>query len=207
MRQEANYEVHIVGYKGTDFSEAPNPFFLNDIDLSTQGFACIATSERDELHSAYNDFALASAWCELQDKQQSSFGVHVKLEHVKEQCFFDELGLEKHPELRCQSTRYIESPLVSAWDVHLDGIFNPHLREVLHQDGYIILDYLSSSGESLSTLTMHFLRPEECQEEYSRVCEAVKQSGGFRGNIYYEDPLAFVVYGNTIPRPIVCGFG
>ncbi len=201
--QESDFEVHIVGYKGTNLDEVPKPFFTNRVDESTQGFACIATAETDNLPDAHRYFELASEWSEKQLTVQPKFGVHTKLEAVKKQVWVDKPDLVSLPAKRKKKFNMAESALVSAWDVHLDGFFDEQFKKALHKDGYIILDYLSSNGEEMATLTMHFLRPEECVEEFNRIVTEAQKSGGFVGNIYYEDPLAFAVYGPTIPRPVV----
>ncbi len=201
--QEALFEVHIVGYPGTDLSEVPAPFFTNHIDQSTQGFSAIATAECADVAGAYRAFDEATRWCAAESAKSTTFGVHAKLEAVREQRWFEKAELLHTPGPRTGTYAYIQSALVSAWDVHLDGWFDPRLKEALHRDGYIILDYLSSGREEMSTLTMHFLRPDECVAEYRRVTRLLEKYGGFVGNVYYEDPLAFVVYGPTIPRPIV----
>jgi hypothetical protein len=203
LRPEANFEVHIVAYKGSDLSKVPKPYFLNEIALSTQGFASIATVESNSLTEAYKAFEQGSRWSEKQLKEQKTFGVHAKLEAVREQVIIQKPVLRKLPRLRTKKFHFIESSIVSAWDVHLDGFFDERLKNCLYNDQYIVLDYLSSQGKQMSTLTMHFLKPQECIAEFKRVVAVVKESGGFSGNIYWEDPLAFVVYGETIARPIV----
>lgn len=200
---EAAYEVHIVGYRGTDLSNVPKPFFTNEISQSTQGFAQIATSEQDDRLQAHADFEAACRWSASKFADPDQPGVHVKLEAVCEQQIFSDTVLQTPPISKQTRNVYIRSALVSAWDVHLDGTFDPELKQVLHDDGYIILDYRSSRDEPMSTLTMHFLQPDECSEEYRRICEFITKTGGFSGNIYWEHPLAFAVYGNTIPRPII----
>lgn len=201
--QEPPFEVHIVGYTGTDLSQVPKPFFTNVVSQSTQGFACIATAELQSISDAYKQFDVATRWCEKELTSQSTFGVHAKLEQVRDQQWYALPVLQGTPERRMKTFGFVQSALASAWDVHLDGLFDPALKKVLHEDGYIILDYASSGGVAMSTLTMHFLRPEECIEEYERINALLRTSGGFTGNVYWEDPLAFVVYGPTIPRPVV----
>ncbi len=200
---ESNFEVHIVGYKGTDLSHAPKPYFNNEILGSTQGFSGIETVESNDLSEAYKEFEKGLIWSKKQLSIQKEFGVHIKLEAIKDQIKINKPILKKLPEPRLKKFKYIKSQFVAAWDVHLDGFFNEHLKNILHKDGYIIMDYISSDGENIVTLTMHFLKPRECADEYHRIINLIKKSGGFVGNIYYEDPLAFVVYGETIPRPIV----
>lgn len=203
MNKELRFEAHIVGYEGTDLSRAPKPYFINEISCSTQGFSTIATMEADSLEEAYRQFEVGIGWAEQQLAVRPRFGVHVKLEAMKEQRIVDKPLLKALPKVRSGQFAYMKSPLVSAWDVHLDGVFDKRLKDHLHAEGYIILDYVSSYGKVCTALTMHFLRPEECVAEYQRAVEAVDSAGGFSGSIYYEDPLAFVVYGETIPRPIV----
>lgn len=202
-RTEANFEVHIVGYADTDLSRAPKPYYLNEVAHSTQGISTIATIESNNLNKAYKQFELGSRWSERQLKEQDKFAAHVKLEAMKEQLFIDKPVLEKLPEPRLKQFTHIESPIVSAWDVHFDGHFDKRLKDYLHNDGYIVFNYISTRGEEISTLTMHFLRPEECIDEFKRITKSVQECGGFKGQIYYEDPLAFVVFGETIPRRIV----
>ncbi len=98
----------------------------------------------------------------------------------------------------------MQSPLMAAWDVHLDGSFDPKLQEhLITNDSYILLQYRHRQGQLSTTLTLHFLQQQECIREYKRMAHSLKQYGGFSGQLYWEDPLAFAVYGTTIPRSIV----
>lgn len=203
---EKNYEIHIVGYTGTDLNEVPSPFFLNRVDQSTQGFAVIATAEVDDVNEAYAAFDMGRKWSEEQVTKQNNFAVHVKLEALKGFVHIDNNNFDLdvyNKNYGSTQFGYINDCFISAWDVHVDGIFHPELKEFMYQRGYIILDYKASNGELMSTLTIHFLQPETCIAEYHKIKKCIADGGGFSGGIYYEDPLGFVVFGETIPRPIV----
>jgi hypothetical protein len=198
------YEVHIVSYGSSDLSHVPSPFFLNRIDASSQGFSGIATVETASIKDVYVAFETASAWCSQQVKSQEFFGAHAKLEQLRGSLRVNQ-PLPTNELVLPRQTELIHSTTVGAWDVHLDGRFDPELKRGLRESGYILLDYVDSEGTPETTLTLHFLRQETCTREYERVCEAVTKSGGFTGVIYWEDPLGFAVFGekNNIPRPIV----
>lgn len=202
---EKNYEIHIVGYTGTDLSDVPSPFFLNRVEQSTQGFAMIATAEVDDVNEAYSAFDVARKWSEEQVIKQHNFAVHTKLEALKGFIKIDNNKFDLdvyNQDYGLTQFQYINDSFIAAWDVHIDGIFHPELKEFLYQRGYIILDYVAANGELMSTLTIHFLQPEICIAEYNKVSACIANGGGFSGGIYYEDPLGFVVFGETIPRPI-----
>lgn len=195
------YEVHIVGYRGK-LDAVPEPFFLNPINAASQGFCGIATVEAQSINQAYAAFEQGCHWSKNQLEVQNTFGCHVKLEQTKESVKFDDLSLSHPPKPRNPKT-LVHSPVVAAWDVHLDGKFHPELLSFLVQQGYILLEYQTTQGSSATTLTLHFLRQETCREEFEWLKAELRGKGGFSGMLYWEDPLAFVAYGPTIPRPIV----
>lgn len=196
------YEVHIVGYQG-NLDDVPEPFFLNIIDVASQGFCGIATVEAQSINQAYAAFEQGCVWSKEQlEMRNETFGCHVKLEQTKESVKFDDLSLNRLPNQRKQKN-FVHSPVIAAWDVHLDGKFHPELLSCLVEQGYILLEYQTTQETSSTTLTLHFLRQEACQEEFKWLRTELLSAGGFSGILYWEDPLAFVVYGPTIPRPVV----
>ncbi len=192
----------MVGYHPTDLSQAPQPFFVNHLQQATQGFSMIATYESEDIHAAYHSFETACSWCEEQVLVQPNFGVHVKLEEIiqaipicqPKSCIVT---------LPNATTRYISSALISAWDIHLDGTFTPATKSLLQDREFLVLDYISSRGEALTTMTLHFLRRSDAQTEFEKTKTLIESVGGFVGNFYFEDPLGFVVYGKTLPRSII----
>ncbi len=195
------WEVHIVGYGDSDLTHPPALFFTNRVDVATQGFCSIATLETNSLRAAYSGFEKAYAWCLREVKRQKSFGVHVKLEECRESLYLPELVYSGRLR-RVRIPKKFQSTVVSAWDVHLDGQFDDQLRNDLFEQGYIRLDYLDTKGVSCTTMTLHFLRQEACVREFEWIAAEVKRTGGFKGTVYWEDPLAFVVVGETLPRPV-----
>jgi hypothetical protein len=196
------WEAHIVAYGLTDLEARPRPFFLNQVNKSTQGLSGIATVESGSLASAYQAFEAGCKWAEQQCSIQEGFGCHIKLEQTRESIAMDELRLYRLPNVQ-KARRVILSPLVAAWDIHLDGQFNEGLLGYLVQQGYVLLDYKDSADHYVVTLTLHFLGPQACEEEFQLLTHELKSLGGFSGVAYWEDPLAFVVYGATLPRPIL----
>ena len=197
------FEAHIVAYGKSDLKQIPKPFFLNQVDASTQGFSGIATMETKDVAEAYASFQEGSAWSEQQLILQPGFGCHVKLEQLRHSTPVRKPHLKRLPTNR-EKLETFSSAIVGAWDVHLDGEFHPDFLKWLREEReYILLEYVSRAGKLCRTLTLHFLQQHTCQEEYQYIVPQVQECGGFVGTIYWEDPLAFVVYGPTTPRPVV----
>jgi len=197
------FEAHIVTYGRSNLSQVPEPFFLNQVDASTQGFSGIATAEVADIQKAYAHFKAGSEWSERQLTLQNGFGCHVKLEQLRHSTPVRKPDLKRLP-VSSGRPRTFSSAIVSAWDVHLDGEFHPDFMRWLREErDYILLEYVSRAGKLCRTLTLHFLQQSTCQKEYTYIVPQVLECGGFVGTIYWEDPLAFVVYGPTTPRPVV----
>ena len=199
---EQRFEVHIVGYALSDLSSAPKPFFLNDVLGDRQVFSSIATYECENLQIAWGVFEQACHWSEEQLNKQASFGVHVKLEEVVHALDIN-IPMHHPPSPSHRENTMVESPLAAAWDIHVDGVFDPAIKNALQDQGYIPLQYRSRQGQEMTTMTLHFLRLSDAENEFKRVRSFLEGTGGFHGTLYYEHPLAFVVYGKTQPRPIV----
>lgn len=198
------FEAHIVAYGKSDLRNIPEGFFLNSVNASSQGFSGIATVETNDIETAYEAWLLGSEWSKRQLAEQSEFGCHMKLEQWRESTPIRRSPLKRLPRGR-EKPQTFETVLVGAWDTHLDGDYiHPDLRKwLIEERGYILLDYVSRSGRQCQTLTLHFLQRDKCQEEYDYIVPEIKECGGFNGTIYWEDPLAFVVFGPTTPRPVV----
>jgi len=198
------YEIHIVGYAGSDLSGAPHPFFINKVTRSDGGFSTIATIETADHRRAVEAFHAGCEWSEAQVSTQDSFAVHVKLEKLQQimSIEYTSLGLLEFAELQ-KHNGVVQSTHLSAWDVHFDGVFDQKLEKLLLDSGYIALGYVSRNGQEFLTLTKHFVDEEPCSAEYERMTRFIHQAQGFQGHLYWERPLGFQVYGNTLPRPIM----
>lgn len=200
------YEVHIVGYAGSDLSNGPSAFFLNQVTRSDGGFVAIATVETNKASKALALFNEACEWADEQLTATPTFGARVSLEQLRQSLEFNDQGaLGPRPFVsfrRPHPLPFQYSSSLSGWDIHLDGHFRPEVREFLISQAYVVVDYISKTGERLTTLTTHFFSEEGCIEEYEGVTSFISRAKGFTGCIYWERPLGFRLYGNVVPRPV-----
>ena len=202
------YEVHIVGYVRDGLSGVPKTFFVNRVEDSSVGLSGIATFETDDFVDAWKVFEEGCQWSSDQLATTEGFGVHVKLEERRQAVVFDGSVLRFDGESFVNSSPMSDeldrqwSTLLSGWDIHLDGVFDPRLRNFLVEQDWIVLNYFSSSGKNETTVTIHFARERECIDTFINVIDFLQDAGGFEGIAYWEAPLAFQVYGLTVPRPI-----
>lgn len=197
MRIEHPYEVHIVAYHKSKLANVPFPF-KKFIITAAEGNAIseIATAETQTLKEAVEAFNIAIQW-KISKKKRGA--MHIKLEQLLGETTAETLNatLAKkipYPTMPTVLT-YAENYFLGAfgWDVHIDGTFNTKLRKKLIQKGWIFMDYISSTEKACTTLTQHFLSRQSCKEAYSGIISYVKNSGGFKGQIYWEMPVRYLV--------------
>ncbi len=191
-----SFEIHIVSYNNTKLLDIPNIFEQLDI---TESQICLneVTSFHDinSLEDAMRVFNHAVAWFE---KTSQKGEMHIKLEyfidlvHLNNPVF---KHIEPYPDLPvCLS--YDENYFIGGlgWDVHIDGLFDKNLQKLLIDKGWVYLSYLSEhSSQEFTTLTQHFLSKDKCSAAYKAMLEYLLQSGGFVGDIYYEEPVRYLI--------------
>ncbi len=202
-----DYEVHIVTYKGTDNSDIPAPFFLNEINDSSVDLTGIATIETESIQDAVKGFELGVAWAKTALLNGKTINLHVKLERLLHRQDFEAKGDDRINIEALNKTHTGEIPLehsayLAGFDVHMDGNFDEDFKAELAKRDWVVLDYISSAGQAESTLTKHFLSAQGCTRTYADMVDYLKDNGGFTGTLYCEEPQGFQVFGENTPRPI-----
>jgi len=194
--QKHSYEIHIVSYNKTKLVNIPEAF---ERLVITDSQVCLneVTSFHD-LKTRADAVAMFNSTVKWFEQTNPSGEIHIKLEYFMDLVTIDNLKFISgipYPTLP-KSLSYDENYFIGGlgWDVHIDGTFDPKLKKLLIDKGWVYLNYLSHDGKKeYVTLTQHFLCEEKCSQAYNAILGYLKKSCGFAGDVYWEDPVRYLI--------------
>ena len=200
-----DFEVHVAGYEGVDFSKVPKPFFVNHV-ISEDYITNIVTAEIKSFSKAMTLFQKVRHWCEGQKGFQQR-GCRITVEELLSMIGFNQLA-RQHSSIEERVWNIEERPdssFITFADVHADGKWDNSLAdELTAKRRYLSLDYIARNGKEFKVLTLHFKDPKLAMVE-AKYLEEVLQQGGFQGKLSVETSLAVAVIGSPIARPVIFG--
>jgi hypothetical protein len=184
------YEVHLVSYTPTPELQGTTRLIQSDVELDTIATA-IETDDPALARAHFNDAC-------KQALQFQKFKGHVKLERLCASAQFFESNITS-PDVAAplfqNSVRYQDNMFVGGfgWDVHIDGTLHSEIVHALRKVGWVFLEYQDKGEVPCGVLTLHFLSEEDCRAAYETTLQYLEKSGGFSGNVYWEEPLGYLV--------------